>query len=225
MPPVRPPRRSSAFTLIELLTVMAILAILSGIVMGILSSSKQRANIARAKSDLALLVQALEEYKRYYGDYPQTGPSVANSQKVTGTVGPGTATTQARLFNALIGVYGPSNFSARQNGPIFVDVSKLTVEVAINSATFAVASGSPPAKTALSNSFVDPWGDRYMYFYKTATPPGGRPGTAWVPPAYVLYSTGPDGASSTLPGANGTFSTTGQTLNDNADNIYADNLP
>jgi prepilin-type N-terminal cleavage/methylation domain-containing protein len=234
MPIARHPRRSHAFTLLELLTVMAIMAILASITFGVIRSTKQRANIARTKSELTLLVQALEEYKRHYGDYPQTGPSAANSQRVTSTTaGPGANTAQARLLNALIGVYGPNSFSTRLNGPMLVDVSRLTLEIAFSTTaapttnlltTFAVASGTPPAKQPANNSFVDPWGNRYLYFYKTATASGGRP-PQWTAPSFVLYSTGPDGASTTLPNAAGIFSGTTQTTGDNADNIYADKLP
>lgn len=223
MPPDRPHRRSHAFTLLELLTVVAILALLASISFGVIRSTKQRVHMARAKAELALIVQALEDYKRHYGDYPQTGPSAANSQRVAGTVGPGVNTAQARLFNALIGVYGPSNFNTRLNGPVCVDITKLSVEVPVNNATFAVAAGSPPAKQAVSNAFLDPWGNRYLYFYKVATVPG-RP-AVWTAPSFVLYSTGPDGASTTLPSPAGTFSGTTQTTGDNADNLYSDKLP
>ena len=202
---------------------VAILALLAAISFGVIRSTKQRANTARAKAELALLSQALEDYKRHYGDYPQTGPSAANSQRVTGTVGPGANTAQARLFNALIGVYGPSNFNTRLNGPFLVDITKLTVEVPLNNAAFAVASGSPPAKQAVNNAFLDPWGNRYLYFYKVATVPG-RP-AVWTAPSFVLYSTGPDGASTTLPNPAGVFSGTTQTTGDNADNLYSDKLP
>src|SRR3954470_17794122 len=99
-------RRSglSAFTLIELLTVIALIAILVSISVGIVRGAKQRSATARAKAELALLAQALEDYKRRYGDYPEAGRSAANSQRVSGTSGPGLATAQAILFNALIGV-------------------------------------------------------------------------------------------------------------------------
>jgi prepilin-type N-terminal cleavage/methylation domain-containing protein len=228
MPHARHHRRTHAFTLLELLSVMAILLILSGFAFGMIRGTKQRANLARAKAQLSHLVQALEEYKRHYGDYPQTGASLANSQRVTGTAGPTQTTAQARLFNALTGVYAASNFTTRVNGPIFVDVTKLTPEVALNSATFAVPTGTPPAKQASSNAFLDPWGNRYLYFYKPATPAGGRP-PMWNAPAFVLYSCGPDGASTILPGPTGVFSGAAQNstqfTNDNADNLYADKLP
>ena len=66
-------RTGSAFTLIELLTVVAVIAILATFAVGAVRGAKERANIGRARSELAALVTALEEFKRRYGDYPQTG--------------------------------------------------------------------------------------------------------------------------------------------------------
>ncbi len=246
MLPVCRTRRAAAFTLVELLAVMAILLVLSGISFGLVRGVKNRAKIQQARSELAILVTALEDYRRFYGDYPQTGPSAATSQRVTlsatgVSAGPGANTAQAVLLNSLIGAYGPTGaLGGRLNGPMLVDVARLTLEVPFsttgavttnNPVTFAVATGTPPAKAIQNNSFLDPWGNRYLYFYKRATaalPPGlpSRPtANPWTPPTYVLYSCGPDGASTTLPGATGVFSGTTQTTGDNADNIYADKLP
>jgi len=230
MPLARPHRRSPAFTLLELFTVMAVVALLATISLGVISSTKQRANMARAKAELALLVQALEGFKRHYGDYPQTGPSALNSQRVTGTVG--AATAQAVLFNSLMGVYGPRGASGgRLNGPRLVDIQRFKLEVEPTTAqltNFGVPSGSPPAKNLFNSAFLDPWGNRYLYFYRAATVPG-RPPAAWSAPSFILYSTGPTGGdlskNKPVPNALGIFSGTTQTTGDNADNIYADKLP
>jgi prepilin-type N-terminal cleavage/methylation domain-containing protein len=226
-------RCAPAFTLIELLIVISIIAILIGLTLGLVQGAKQRANIARSKTELAHLAQALEDYKRHYGDYPQTGPSPANAQRVTVNAngvssGPGLATVPARLFNALIGVYGPANFTTPISGPVIAAVDALNLEIPFSSAnltttnsrvTFAVPSGTPPIKSAQNNSFVDPWGNRYLYFYKPSLVAQWR-----ADGAYVLYSTGPDGLSTQHPGATGLFTGTSQTTGDNADNIYADKL-
>jgi prepilin-type N-terminal cleavage/methylation domain-containing protein len=243
------------FTLIELLTVMSIIVILAGFGVAGIIGAKQRAAIARAKSELALLAQALEDFKRHYGDYPQTGAASQAAVVVTLPAngvsrGPGATTAQALLLNALIGVYGPSfnaaapsrvnDFNTRLNGPTFVDVSKFTLEIPFSSSTltttnllstFAVAAGTPPTKAAQNNSFVDPWGNRYLYYYKNPSNVG-----AWKAPSYVLYSAGPDGKLGTsttgsgttdngLAPASGLYSGTTQSAGFNADNIYADKLP
>ena len=128
------------------------------------------------------------------------------------------------LLNCLIGVYGPAGpLGDRLNGPMLVDVNRFTLEVPFatstcptsnDPSTFGVATGSPPIKAEQNNAFVDPWGRRYLYFYsRTATAHG-----------YVLYSCGPDGASSVQPDADGIFPGDAQTSGDNADNLYAGTL-
>jgi len=228
-------RRAPAFTLIEVLTVVAVVAILSTLTLGLVRGVKQRTLTARAKAELTHLSQSLEEFKRRYGDYPATGPSDANDQRVTFNAngvspGPGLNTTPARLFNSLIGVYGPAGFNTRLNGPVMVEVTNLTLEIPFstptsptnnNRATFAVATGTPPAKIAQNNSFLDPWGNRYLYFYKTTVD-----STLWkADGTYVLYSTGPDGASTLRPNNIGLYTGTNKTGGDNADNLYAERLP
>ena len=198
---------------------MAIIAILVSLSVGLVRGSQQRAAIARTRGDLAALAQALEAYKHYYGDYPQTG----NAGQAPVVVGAVIAQSQAQalLFNALTGVYGPANFATRLNGPVLVELSKLRSEVAIIDATFGVPQGSPPARLSVANAFLDAWGNRYIYYYKPA-PIVGRPVTnQWQLPGFLLYSAGPDGQH-TAPNPNtGLFAGTTQTTGVNADNLYA----
>ena len=228
-PPARSGRRAVSprgFTLIELLFVMSIIAVLVGFTVVGIIGAQQRAAIARAKSELALLAQALEAYRRHFGDYPQTGAAAQANSTVTATIGATQA--QALLFNALTGVYAPTNFALRVNGPIFVDVSKFALEVALNTSTFGIAVGAPPAKQPIPNAFLDSWGHRYLYYYKRATPPpaNGLPvASTWLAPAYVLYSAGPDGAQTPPNITTGLYTGTTQTSGTNADNLFADKLP
>jgi prepilin-type N-terminal cleavage/methylation domain-containing protein len=212
---------SRAFTLIELLLVTAIIVALAAFAVGGIIGAKQRAAIARSKAELALLAQALEDYNRHYGDYPQTGAAAQASPTITGTAVIGSTQAQALLFNALTGVYAPTNFTTRINGPTFVDVSKFSLEAALNPTTFAVPTGSPPTKPLVANAFLDPWGNRYLYYYKNP-----RNAAAWpVGHGFVLYSAGPDGAQ-TPPNVNtGLYTGATQTTGANADNHYADKLP
>lgn len=219
------PRRAGwarAFTVIEVLVVMAVIAILVTISIRAMRGGKQSAAVGRARAELAVLAQALEEYKRLYGDYPQTG----NAGQATPAVGAVISQNQAQalLLNALLGVYGPSNFATRINGPALIEVSKFSLEVALTSttsATFGVAQGNPPTKLAVANCLLDPWGNRYMYYYRAASPPGRPLPNVWRAPGYVLYSVGPDGQHTAPAVTTGLFTGTTQTTGTNADNIYA----
>lgn len=219
--PVLRPGRTPAFTLIELLTVLAIVAILSAIALGGVTGAKQRANIARTKSELAALSAALEDYRRLYGDYPQTG-NFAQAPLDPGNppAAPAASTAQVKLFNCLTGGFGPTRMAStddRLAGPSFVVVGRFTLNGTLSN-TFQVVTANaprPPFKQEERVCFLDPWGHRYLYYYK-------RPGNAaaWQSSGYVLYSAGPDGAHSVPINQNTGVRLATQATN-NADNIYA----
>ena len=62
---------SHGFTLVELLTVIAIIAILTGLVLGIAGYASRKASIARAEADVAQIRDALEEYRTEYAAIPR----------------------------------------------------------------------------------------------------------------------------------------------------------
>lgn len=170
-----------AFTLLELLAVIAIIAVLTGIVIGVGRRASTAGKVAQAKAELAVLSAALESYKRQYGDYPQAGtvnfalpltPLAANHANV-------------RLYNALTGVYGPKLNELQPRGREFIELVRFATQEADTGMATAALVSAPEL-----NALLDPWGNRYMYYYRTAT------GSTWSQPGYVLYSVGPDGARS-----------------------------
>lgn len=60
----------TAFTLIELLIVVAIIAVLAAIAIPSLNNAQVRAKVARAQTDLRSLATALETYYLDHNDYP-----------------------------------------------------------------------------------------------------------------------------------------------------------
>ena len=67
---IRPPRHA-AFTLIEMITVIAIIAILAGLVLAINGLVQKKSATARADAEIRQLSSALESYKTDNGGYPQ----------------------------------------------------------------------------------------------------------------------------------------------------------
>lgn len=63
--------RKRSFTLVELLTVVAIIAVLVGIVLGLMGHATRKASDAKTQSLIKQLSAALESYKAKYGYYPQ----------------------------------------------------------------------------------------------------------------------------------------------------------
>ena len=225
-----PPAGRRGFTLLELLTAITVIGILATISIGAIRGAKEHGNIARTRSELAALATALEQFKRLYGDYPQTGeftqapatPTGATPANPNGT-GPGVSTAQSKLFNCLTGVFGARAFtnSDRLNGPNLLEIGKFTVNGTLTNQFLVPVSNTPnpPSKPEQNVSLLDPWGRRYLYYYKNA-----RSTAAWQATGYVLYSAGPKVAT------NGTQTppitvTTGLMLSSQtaemADNIYA----
>ncbi len=225
--------RHRAFTLIELLSAMAVVAILATITIGSIRGVKERAKMARARSDLAALSTALEEFKRHYGDYPQLGEfaqAPATPTGVSATLpngsGPGLNTAQAKLFNCLTGVFGARRFgtSDRVSGPNFLPpqfaaARFLNGSLTVNFLIPVSNTPNPPSKTEQNVSLLDPWERRYIYYYKNARTPNN-----WQATGYVLYSAGANVAANgtQTPPINpltGLFLATQSA--EMADNIYA----
>jgi len=70
MKPKSSPQKSSAFTLVELLTVIAIIAILAAMLMPALSKVKQMAMKRQARIEMQGIVSAIESYDQAYGKFP-----------------------------------------------------------------------------------------------------------------------------------------------------------
>jgi len=66
-------RMKRAFTLVELLIVIAIIGILSSVVLMSLNQARNKAQDARRKSDLAQIVRSLNFYYDKYGNFMEAG--------------------------------------------------------------------------------------------------------------------------------------------------------
>lgn len=63
-------RRADAFTLIELMVVVAVVAILAGLTLGGLGYVNRKSAASRAQTEVAALSAAIESYKLEFGMYP-----------------------------------------------------------------------------------------------------------------------------------------------------------
>ncbi len=78
-----------AFTLIELLTVMAIILILAGLILSIAGNANYKGSLARASGEIQAFSAAIESYKTDNGAYPRiTAANGASNSYTTDTLLP-----------------------------------------------------------------------------------------------------------------------------------------
>ncbi len=180
--PINAKRRRS-FTLIELLTVVAVIGILAAIVLGAAGYVQNKAALSRASSEIQALENACEGYKADNGTYPRTSGSATTSTdglSARNTYTPTSYQTQSLfLYTALTG---------DTNGAGVATVSYFPIKPAMcyRTTMSAAISGSNTVQF-----LMDPWGNSYGY--STA---GQVSGTSGYNSTFDLWSTGGNTSSS-----------------------------
>lgn len=90
-----------AFTLIELLLVVAIVSVLSTILLAVGHHAGEAGRAARTKAELAALAAALEGYRREHGDYPRTAAAHELLQSLLGRRDPDGGAVEGATFLAV----------------------------------------------------------------------------------------------------------------------------
>ena len=154
-PHPRSHRRLLAFTLVELLTVIVIIAILMGLIFAVGPMVITNANKAAAKTACLGIVTAVKAYNTEYGKYPEpraTAPSSAADAIVGETAGGASAGNES-LFNILRAkaVAGGTNAGNALNPR----------RIVFFEGKDAANAAAPKGGFNAVGAFFDPWGSQY----------------------------------------------------------------
>jgi prepilin-type N-terminal cleavage/methylation domain-containing protein len=154
--------QAAAFTLIELLTVIAIIAILMGLLFPVIGSAKDNARRASAAAAVRNIVNAC---KNYYGDYgkfpPYTAALGGNSSFYSyGDIAAGSCTvTNENLFDILRAISRNANNNNAMNTRQ-VKYFEMKIASDVNNPRDGFIDGSQFV-SGTPGQLMDPWGAQY----------------------------------------------------------------
>jgi len=166
------PRSTSAgFTLVELLTVIAIIAILMGLLFPAINIARDQARKAQAKSDGVQISGAVKAYYTEYGKYP-LGANVVNPPNGDFTFGTqqgvtaGSGISNFQLFDILRNIDSTGQTPAGQpnqyNPRAIVFFDGKTATDNNNPRAGFVPTNYSGGGSLKIGAFMDPWGSEYF---------------------------------------------------------------
>ena len=187
--------RRAAFTLIELLTVIAIILVLAGLLLHIAGTANYKASVSRATTEVKAMETALESYKADNGAYPRvmamspTTASTSDALNAQSDVDPGSGTSKSNyqgasetLYQALSGLTAVSGTTQTYGGKRYMEFKP---------GQLGDASGSAYTSPSATTVIVDPFG--LIYGYSTintwAVEQGKNSSTYGYNPTFDLWST------------------------------------
>lgn len=164
--------RPAAFTLIELLTVIAIIAILMGLLFPAINAVRENAKKAQAKSDAMQIVAAVKAYHTEYAKYPDLSNGASSTTSNTEDLFVGDTVAKAPnenfvLFNTLRAINAPPNADNILNPRkiVFFDGKSVSDPESPRGGFLEKAAGGAAGGTA--GSYFDPWGKQYTVMVDT----------------------------------------------------------
>jgi len=152
---------SRSFTLIELLAVVAVIAILAGLVLGGAGAVRQRAARGQAKAEISAIEAGLARYQMDFGAYPVPSNAISSGASGYDPAPKNYEEAGRALFSAL---WGTDKFNATN----VAGKSYLSVKASMVSTSTA------------SDFLTDPWGRAYGYYWSgTNSLYGGAAPDVW----------------------------------------------
>jgi type II secretory pathway pseudopilin PulG len=173
--------KERAFTIIELLVIIALIIILAGLILSSVGYVQNKVAHSRAEMEIAAISAALENYKADNGIYPHD-PTTTDALDPAASINlTNYATASLYLYAQLT---GDTNWNRQINGN----------ETGKSYFAFKPNQLSPSDQTQTVTAIRDPFGNSYGYSTAKAANPSG---TVGYNPTFDLWSTA--GATSGTP--------------------------
>jgi prepilin-type N-terminal cleavage/methylation domain-containing protein len=155
-------KRAGAFTLIELLIVITIIAVLAGLLFPAFVGIQERAKKTQAKSDLAQIVTSLTAYYTDYGKYP-----IADIKQGCDTLlgNPGGTYDNAFIFNPLRAISDGDWNAGNVLNPrqvVYFQGTEAKDTTRPKSGFAAQVTTSANGSAVKKGGLMDPWGNEYL---------------------------------------------------------------
>ena len=170
-----------AFTIIELVVVLGVILILTGLVLSTVGYARKKGARARAETEIAAMSAACENYKADNAIYPRT--SVTDTfTAVTNRTPPD---PQPTSYDASVSTYSSTSFYlyGQLSGNPSGDRTTYTQQRYFQ---FKPNMLAPAGGTGIVSAITDPFGNSYGYSTAKAANPSG---TVGYNPTYDLWST------------------------------------
>ena len=184
MHPIPPtPGLRKAFTLLELLVVISIIAVLAGILLPVTSSVMKNAQKVQAKSTEMQIVTAIKSFQTDYGVYPMPADAPTNTDVCFGSNAP----TQAELFH-ILRADNQAGTTINTRAIVYIELPNAK----------NMTPGLSKNGIGSDGMLYDPWGTIYLigvdgnYDDTVNNPYSKNAGSSPLRTGVIVYSWGPD---------------------------------